>query len=107
MVQRAGYECDVACSGREAVEMCRRTRYSLVLMDCMLDEWMDGWTTAVKIRELNPGANTKIVALTGLAMSKDLLDKCHAAGMGDVATKPIHKDTLREWLQQMQRDGDL
>jgi len=102
MIQRAGYECDCASNGTEALKMVERTYYPLVLMDCILDGGMDGWYTTSKMRELHPDRKTMIVAVTGLDKTKELFDRCQAAGMEDVASKPLHKDTLQAWLTIMQ-----
>jgi len=102
MIESAGYACDCASSGSEALEKVKCTPYPLVLMDCMLGGWLDGWSTASKIRELFPGRHTLIVAVTGLENEKELFDRCLAAGMDDVAFKPLHKDTLHEWLKRIQ-----
>jgi len=100
MIERAGYDCDCASDGDEALAMAASTAYSLVLMDCMLGGRMDGWLTASKIRELNP--DLMIVAVTGLTKSKDLEDKCYGAGMNDIAVKPLNRETLNGWLKRMQ-----
>ena len=57
---------DVASSGREAIEKCRKTAYDVVLMDQMMPE-MDGIEAMQLIRGLDGyefGSSQKIVALT-------------------------------------------
>ena len=57
---------DVASSGREAIEKCRKTAYDVVLMDQMMPE-MDGIEAMQLIRGLAGyefGSSQKIVALT-------------------------------------------
>lgn len=57
---------DVASSGREAIEKCRKTAYDVVLMDQMMPE-MDGIEAMQQIRGLEGyefGSSQKIVALT-------------------------------------------
>jgi PAS domain S-box-containing protein len=91
ILQSAGYECETACNGREAVERTRTTDPDLVLMDCQMPE-MDGFeaTRAIRREEADRGGDRKlpIVALTANALKGDE-ERCLAAGMNGYLTKPL------------------
>jgi CheY-like chemotaxis protein len=100
MVERAGYRCDSAIDGRQALEAVQRTSYALVLMDCHMPE-MDGFEATERIRALHgDAARTPVVALTASAMPDDL-EACRRAGMNQVLTKPLSFATLVQVLEQL------
>lgn len=90
---------DVACNGAEAIELCGRNFYDVVLMDCQMPE-VDGFEATRKIRA-SGGFNkrTPIIAITADAMEGDR-EKCFAAGMNDYITKPIQIETLMAKLKK-------
>ena len=93
LLERLGYDVDLATNGREAVEAAAKLRYALILMDMQMPE-MDGLEATRIIRDTE-GTNrqTPIVGLTANAMQADM-DACRAAGMNDVLTKPIDRKRL-------------
>ncbi len=94
-------KCEVAQSGKEALEKIREKQYDLILMDHMMPE-MDGVETSIEIRRTIPDADfTPIIALTAnvLEGSKEMFLK---AGMVDMISKPIDIKELNmkmiKWL---------
>jgi two-component system sensor histidine kinase/response regulator len=101
MLEKLGYQVDVAVNGLEAVAACRDIEYGFVLMDSHMPE-MDGLTAAREIRkfELAHGRTiVPIIALTANAMQGDR-EKCLAAGMTDYLSKPFKVVQLREVLDR-------
>ncbi len=93
MLERAGFEVDIANNGHEAVEAAAAEDYAVILMDLRMPI-MDGLEATRRIRQL-PGAAAvvPIIALTANALSDDR-SRCMAAGMSDFATKPIDREEL-------------
>jgi CheY-like chemotaxis protein/HPt (histidine-containing phosphotransfer) domain-containing protein len=89
-LRRAGAEVVIANDGREAVEMARRERFDVILMDMQMPH-LDGYGAASKLRAL--GLKVPIVALTAHAMSEDK-DKCLNAGCTDYLSKPVDRREL-------------
>ncbi|TDE15376.1 PAS domain-containing hybrid sensor histidine kinase/response regulator [Dyadobacter psychrotolerans] len=89
-----------AVNGVLAVEAFVRQKPDLIFMDIQMPE-MNGYEAAIKIRKLETGHRTPIIALTA-GIVKGEREKCIAAGMDDYLTKPVLKDTLektiRKWL---------
>ncbi|HPU89855.1 MAG TPA: histidine kinase N-terminal 7TM domain-containing protein [Spirochaetota bacterium] len=87
-------------NGREAIDMLRKSRFDLVLMDLQMPE-MDGFEATRIIREDPMLAHIPIVAMTAHAMQRDR-DRCLSAGMNDHIAKPIDPPELvamiTKWL---------
>jgi len=104
MVEQAGYQCDVASSAMQAIEMVQKHSYTLVLMDLMM-EGMDGWSGAKAIRRVLLQAVgfaglPKIVAATGLPVDRKLVEDCAEAGMDDIIHKPVAPAALTRLLNR-------
>jgi CheY-like chemotaxis protein len=98
-LERLGCRVELADNGLRAVESCAQSTIDLVLMDVQMPI-MDGLTAAREIRRAEvPGRRVPIVALTASAMT-DELDRCLAAGMDGLLTKPLQQRRLREVLER-------
>jgi CheY-like chemotaxis protein len=77
-------------SGQAAIDLLQKEEFCLVFMDIEMPQ-MNGIETTEKIREFNQ--TVPIIALTGHDDSQ-ILAKCMAAGMIDVAHKPFKEAQL-------------
>jgi signal transduction histidine kinase/DNA-binding response OmpR family regulator len=99
MLHTLAVHADVACNGKEALEMLSRTSYDAVLMDCQMSD-LDGYETTQLYRrwELEHGrSRTPVIALTANALSGDV-ERCMAAGMDRYISKPVTLEDLRTVL---------
>ncbi len=101
MLERCGFEAQVAENGRRALEALSKRTYAAVLMDCQMPE-LDGYETTREIRRLEQGGpRMPVIAMTANAMQGER-ERCLAAGMDDYLTKPLRqrtlKDTLARWV---------
>ncbi len=94
LLEKHGYEVEVAENGREAVELWQKKPFDLILMDVQMPE-MGGIEATQIIRNLEKerGGHIPIIALTAHAMKGDE-ERCIQAGMDGYATKPIRKENL-------------
>ncbi|MGC1457211.1 MAG: response regulator [Steroidobacteraceae bacterium] len=98
-LERLGCQVELADNGLRAVEFCAHSNIDLVLMDVQMPI-MDGLTATREIRRAEtPGRRVPIVALTASAMT-DELDRCLAAGMDGLLTKPLQPRQLRSILER-------
>ena len=80
-------------SGKEGIELLKRTPdIDLILMDVMMPG-LDGLDTMRIIRQLEGFESLPIVAVTAKAMMGDR-DKCIDAGATDYVAKPVNIDVL-------------
>ena len=93
-----GYDCDIAASGSEAVEMVQHHSYPLILMDVQMPE-MDGIRATAAIRALDQTLHTPIVAVTAGALVGDR-ERCLAGGMDDYISKPYWPKELEAVLDR-------
>ncbi|MDL2258787.1 response regulator transcription factor [Eubacteriales bacterium OttesenSCG-928-K08] len=88
-VRMEGNEAYEAANGFEAVELCGKNEYDLIVMDVMMPE-LDGFSAVKQIRKKK---NTPVIMLT--ARGEDF-DKIHAfeSGVDDYVVKPFSPKVL-------------
>ncbi len=102
----AGFECDVARTGREVIDLLVAQPYDVVLMDCQMPE-MDGLAATREIRRLEINGSLRdrnyrvpIIAVTANAIAGDR-QVCEQAGMNGYITKPIDSGNLIDLLDSV------
>ena len=100
MLERLGYQIDIANDGLEALEAVENQLYDLILMDVQMPK-MDGITATKLIRSMldNPIHKVQIIAITANAIPEDI-QKCLDAGMNDYVNKPIDIQTIIQLIQR-------
>ena len=100
----AGYS-DVASSARgdEGLEMIRREKPDLVLLDVMLPG-LDGFSIARRVRESPELAATRIVMLTARTAPEDIVRGLDS-GADDYVTKPFDRKVLLARVKAVLRRG--
>ena len=104
LLEKMGFDVDVANDGQEACNILKTKSYDLVLMDCQMPV-MDGFeaTRVIRHDESELQKRTPIIAMTANAMLGDR-ERCLNAGMDDYITKPINADSLaaalKKWLSK-------
>ena len=93
MLQKLGYQVDVANDGAEALRAAASTRYDLILMDCVMPV-VDGFEATRRLRAAGGhSAEVPILAMTANAFADDR-KACLAAGMNDFLSKPVRQSEL-------------
>ncbi|HLY19965.1 MAG TPA: response regulator [Bryobacteraceae bacterium] len=98
-LRRRGYQVELAADGRQGVELARRERPDLVLMDLSLPE-IDGWQAARILKSDAATRGIPVVALTAHAMLGDM-EKALEAGCDDYATKPVDLPLLLGIIERL------
>ena len=92
-LEQHGMEVMHAESGKEGIEVLKRSReIDLVLMDVMMPG-LDGFDTMRIVRQLDGYRSLPIIAVTAKAMVGDR-EKCIEAGANDYIAKPVNVDVL-------------
>ena len=87
VLERLGYQIDLAKNGVEALQAVQTHDYDLILMDIQMPE-MDGLMATKLIRQNPENSHLRIVAMTANVLPEDR-QACFDAGMDDYISKPI------------------
>ena len=96
MLEHLGCRVEFATNGEEAVDAFLPEKYSAILMDMQMPV-MDGMEATRKIRELESGERTPIIALTANVMPGDR-ELCLEGGMDEFLSKPFKLGDLERML---------
>jgi CheY-like chemotaxis protein len=97
LLERAGFELQVAEDGRRGLERARAGRFDLVLLDIQMPE-MDGYELAAALRADPATARIPIVGVSSFAMAGDRA-KAMALGFAGYIEKPIDPATFAEEIR--------
>lgn len=101
-VERMGGIPLQAQNGHEAIEIFRREKPDLVLLDVIMPD-IDGFEVATRMRALeDPSEWTPIIFLSGMTAEEDL-EKGIASGGDDYLYKPVSEVVLGAKIRAMQR----
>ena len=96
MLERLGYQADIAANGEEVLKALKDRPYDIVLMDVQMPE-MDGLEATRRIRSAS-GCQPYIIAMTAHAMKGDR-EVCLEAGMNDYVSKPVRMEELQAAIE--------
>ena len=103
ILNKEGYEVELATNGQEAVNFYKQKPFDLILMDMQMPV-MDGFQATRAIRKLEANSNNHVLifALTASDDPKEI-QGAHNAGVDEVLRKPLNlpalKDILKKYLQ--------
>ncbi len=105
MLTTLGISCDLAESGRECIDLCRKNPYDMILLDHRMPD-MDGVETLVQLKEIfhKTGVETPVICHTA-AEGKNYVNLYKAAGFADVLIKPADPGKLMVMLMTYIPDG--
>lgn len=101
IVGREGHQVLSARDGREAVELYRREKPDIILLDALMPE-LDGFGAARQIRALAGEDLVPIIFLTSLT-DTDSLVQCLEAGGDDFLSKPYNRVILQAKIKAFYR----
>lgn len=96
-----GHSIDIANNGKEALDMVKKNRYNLIIMDLMMPV-MDGLEATAEIRkyESDFSYSTPIIGLTANTFDADR-EKCLKHGMNEYMAKPFELDLFMYLIKKM------
>ncbi|CCH48052.1 two-component system response regulator [Pseudodesulfovibrio piezophilus] len=92
--------CDIvqAKSGIEAIELVRHTNFALILLDIQMPG-MNGYETALKIKEFDKGRHVPIIFITAIFQDEDNVRQGYETGAVDYLFRPVDVETLKSKVQ--------
>lgn len=98
MLERLGYEADLATTGRQVLAALDHATYDVILMDVQMPE-LDGVSATRAIRGNPQLVQPRIIAMTANALQGDR-ERLLAVGMDDYVAKPVRVDELVDALRR-------
>ncbi|MFA1539966.1 response regulator transcription factor [Actinomadura monticuli] len=98
-LQLEGFEVSTAVDGQDCLERVAEVRPDVITLDVMMPR-LDGWVTAVKLRE-DPGtAHIRVVMITARAQEHDVR-RGHEIGVDAYVTKPFDPNQLIQTVRKL------
>lgn len=104
VIEDLGYIADYANNAEEALMLCQKKQYDLILTDIGLPK-MDGMTMAAKIRKHEKRYSckeSKIYAVTAYDLA-NIRKGCMASGINEVFSKPIRPHFLKQIIMDCEK----
>lgn len=102
LLRRTLAHVDVAHSGLQALNACKKTEYHIILMDYMMPE-MDGAETLHRLRREIPDFSTPVIVLTANVM-RSTEEKLLGEGFDAYITKPVNPTFLERVISSFLPD---
>jgi two-component system response regulator VicR len=93
ILERRGFEVLGALGGKEGLEVIRREKPDLILLDLMMPE-VDGWEVYRQMKADEKLKDIPVVVVTAKAQSIDKVLGLHIAKVDDYVTKPFGPQEL-------------
>ena len=99
--QASGYSVRTALKGRDAVEICKKDRPDLVLLDIAMPD-MDGYSVAMALRGTNLLIDVPIIFMTGKELEQSGIEKrVSELNAYDFITKPCSFEDLLAKIKEI------
>jgi signal transduction histidine kinase/CheY-like chemotaxis protein len=96
-LRRLGHSVATAASGTEALRLLQARAFDVALIDVQMPG-MDGFEVVTRLRAVERGHHTRVIALTAYTSPEDR-ERCIAAGMDGVLAKPLTQNRLAAVLR--------
>ncbi len=104
LLAHVGHQVCQTNDGEEAIEMPRRERPAIILLDLGLPT-KNGFEVCGELRRDPAFATTRMVALSGYGQPEDL-QRTASAGFDHHLVKPVHHDALTRLIDELARGKD-
>lgn len=96
---RGKYDFDLAVNGTEALQMCQKNDYDVILLDINLGRGLTGIDVVKVLKQDDKYANKPIIAITAYAMRGDR-EIFLEAGCTDYLPKPFTEEELIAMIEK-------
>jgi DNA-binding response OmpR family regulator len=105
ILERKGFEVLGAVGGQEGLDVVRREKPDLVLLDLMMPD-VDGWEVYRQMKADEELQHIPVVVVTAKAQSIDKVLGLHIAKVDDYVTKPFGPGDLVESVERVLKKQD-
>jgi CheY-like chemotaxis protein len=98
-LQLEGFEVSTAVDGQDCLERVREVRPDVITLDVMMPR-LDGWVTAMRLREDEDTRRIKVVMITARAQEHDVR-RGHEIGVDAYVTKPFDPNQLIQTVRKL------
>ena len=98
--QERGYEVTTSLSGEDALEILKKNKPDLILLDIKM-KGMDGIATLKHLKDID--RDLKVIMVTALA-DQDKMDEACRLGACEYITKPLVLDHLEKTVEKILRE---
>jgi CheY-like chemotaxis protein len=103
-LQLEGFEVATAVDGQDCLDKVRETNPDVITLDIMMPR-LDGWVTAVRLREDAATRHIKVVMITARAQDHDI-QRGHEIGVDAYVTKPFDPAELIRTVRNLAHADD-
>ena len=100
ILERRGFEVLGAVGGKEGLEVIRREKPDLILLDLMMPE-IDGWEVYRQMKADEQVKDIPVIVVTAKAQSIDKVLGLHIAKVDDYVTKPFGPQELLKSINKV------
>ncbi len=100
ILSRRGYEVLGANGGKEGIELIRKEKPDLVLLDLMMPD-MDGWEVYQQMKADEATRDIAVIVVTAKAQSIDKVLGLHIAKVDDYIAKPFSPQELLTSVEEV------
>lgn len=102
MLNRAGFDVEIALSGKDGIKKAHDNHFDLVLLDIMLPD-MSGWDIFKTLSKKSING-TRYIFLSIIPVSTERMEEFRKSGISDYITKPFkQKDLIERIKKTMER----
>ncbi|WP_243722466.1 response regulator [Actinomadura sp. 7K507] len=98
-LQLEGFEVSTAVDGQDCLDKVADVRPDVITLDVMMPR-LDGWVTAVRLREEPETAHIRVVMITARAQEHDVR-RGHEIGVDAYVTKPFDPNQLIQTVRKL------
>ncbi len=98
-LQLEGFEVATAVDGQDCLEKVGEVAPDVITLDVMMPR-LDGWVTAIRLREEPATAHIRVVMITARAQEHDVR-RGHEIGVDAYVTKPFDPNQLIQTVRKL------
>ena len=101
ILEKLGYEIDIASTGKEVVDAAENRNYNLIIMDINMPD-LNGFEASKLIRQKSNKNNQPVIIAMTASTLQEIKDDFDGSGMNDFIEKPVNFDEMKKVISKWQ-----